>query len=116
MIKLLTDQNFNGRILRGLVAQIPDLDVVRTEDIGLKQFKDFDLLSWAAEHDRVILTHDERTFYSYVSEKMMNGEKMTGVIVVPDQTPIGKAIDDLVVAIECKFDDEWENNVTRIPI
>lgn len=116
MIKLLTDQNFNAKILRGLKTRIPGLDVVRTHDLGLEGFTDHKLLDWAAERDRVILTHDERTFHIFAYEKMTKGEKMSGVIVVPDQIPIGKAIDDLEIAIICKFDNEWENNITRLPI
>lgn len=116
MIKILTDQNFNGRILRGLALRIPTLDVVRTEDLGLRAASDPDLLKWAAEQDRVVLTHDEKTFDVFAYARMANGEKMTGVIIVPSQTPIGQAIDDLVIVITCKFENEWENNITRIPL
>lgn len=116
MIKILADQNFNGRIFRGLKTQIPELDVVRTQDLGLERLTDYELLDWSAEHGRVILTHDERTFHIFAYEKMTKGEKMRGVIVVPDQMPIGRAIGDLVIVITCKFDNEWENNITRIPI
>ncbi len=94
MIKILADQNFNGRILRGLKARIPELDVVETKIFGLEAFTDHQLLDWAADQDRIILTHDERTFHIFAYEKMTKGEKMSGVIVVPDQTPIGRAIDD----------------------
>lgn len=116
MVKILADQNFNGKILRGLKVRIPELDIVRTQDLGLGRLSDYDLLSWAADDDRVIVTHDEKTFYVSVYEKMRRGEKMCGVIVIPDQIQIGIAIDDLVIALSCKFDNEWENNITRIPI
>jgi hypothetical protein len=35
MLRLLVDENYNGRILRALKRQIPDLDVVRTQDTPL---------------------------------------------------------------------------------
>jgi hypothetical protein len=47
MKKILTDQNFDGPTLRGLVARILDLDFVRTEDIGLKRYQDPNILEWA---------------------------------------------------------------------
>ncbi len=40
---------------------------------------------------------------------------MSGVIVVSDQTPIGRAIEDLEVIILGKFENEWESTITRIP-
>lgn len=38
MLKLVSDENFNGDILRGLYRQRPELDVVRVQDVGLEQF------------------------------------------------------------------------------
>jgi hypothetical protein len=34
-VRLLTDENFNGSILRGLIRRLPKLDVVRIQDVGL---------------------------------------------------------------------------------
>lgn len=116
MIKILADQNFNAKILRGLKLRIPELDCVTTYQFGLEEYSDPKLLEWAANENRVILTHDAKTFPVFAHEKMSKGEKMSGVIVVSDQTPIGNAIDDLELIILCKFENEWENTVTRIPM
>lgn len=35
MLRLLADENFNGDIVRGLLLQKPDLDVIRVQDVGL---------------------------------------------------------------------------------
>lgn len=63
----------------------------------------------------VILTHDAKTFPLFASARMAKGEKMGGVIVVSDQMPIGRAIADLELVILGNFENEWENNITRIP-
>jgi hypothetical protein len=115
MIKILADQNFNGDILRGLKNRIPDLDCVATHEIGIGKFTDDKLLDWAADENRIILTHDAKTFPNFAYDKMAKGEKMCGVIVVPAQMAIGQAIDDLELIIFGRFEHEWENNVTRIP-
>ena len=115
MIKILADQNFNGRILRGLKLRIPELDCIATYQIGLQKYADPKLLDWAANENRIILTHDAKTFPVFAYEKMSKGEKMSGVIVVSDQTPIGRAIDDLELIILGKFENEWESTITRIP-
>ena len=115
MIKILFDQNFNGRILRGIRERIPELDCVATYEIGIGAYSDPQLLIWAANEDRVVLTHDAKTFPIFAYNRMAKGEKMSGVIVVSDQTPIGQAIDELELIILGRFENEWENNVTRIP-
>lgn len=115
-MRFLADQNFNGRILRGFKERHPEFDCVRTQDFGLGDFSDPELLTWAADESRVVLTHDARTFPQFAYERMASGEKMSGVIVVDDQMPIGKAIEDLEIVVFCNLENEWENNVTRIPL
>jgi hypothetical protein len=39
-MRLLTDENFNGAILRGLIRRLPELDVVRVQDVGLMHTDD----------------------------------------------------------------------------
>lgn len=116
MIQILADQNFNGRILRGLKARISELDCITTSEIGIQNYTDYDLLTFAAEENRIILTHDAKTFPLFAYEKIEKGEKMCGVIVVSNQISIGQAIDEIEIALVCNTESEWENNVTRIPL
>jgi hypothetical protein len=115
MIKILADQNFNADILRGLKDRISKLDCLATYEIGFQKYTDDKLLDWAAEENRIILTHDAKTFPIFAAEKMAKGEKMCGVIIVPTKMPIGQAIDDLELIILGRFENEWENTITRLP-
>jgi hypothetical protein len=45
---LLADQNFDGRILRGLRRRMANLDVVCAFDLGLASIDDMGLLAWTA--------------------------------------------------------------------
>lgn len=116
MKKILTDQNFNGPTLRGLIRRIPDLDIVRTEDIGLKEFHDTNLLDWAFKESRLILTHDARTFIDFAYKRMSQGKEFCGVVVVPRSLSIRRSIDELMIVIECTGDDELYNQVMRLPL
>lgn len=116
MIKILADQNFNGRILKGLKSRLSDLDCLTTYEIGMQKYKDYDLLTFAAEENRIILTHDARTFPRYIREKIEKGEKIAGVIIVSNKCSIGQAIDEIQIALICNTESEWQNNITRIPL
>ena len=48
MPRFLTDQNFNNDVLDGLLALDPSLDIVRTQDCGLSQTRDEQVLEWAS--------------------------------------------------------------------
>jgi hypothetical protein len=43
-VRLLTDENFNGAILRGIVRRLPELDIIRVQDVGLMATDDPDIL------------------------------------------------------------------------
>lgn len=49
MIRLLADENFNGRILRGLRRENPDVDLLRVQDSAVYGASDPDVLEWAAK-------------------------------------------------------------------
>lgn len=116
MKKILADQNFTGAILEGLRSRLPELDIVRTEDLGIKRFRDEQILEWAAENERLIVTHDARTFVKAAYERLAAGMNFNGVVLVPASLSIRNAIDDLVILIDCTADDELRNRVIRLPL
>lgn len=48
MLRLLADENLNNAILRGLRLRMPDVDIVRVQDVGLIGADDPTILDWAA--------------------------------------------------------------------
>ena len=55
MLRFVTDENFNNRILRALLREDPDFDVVRVQDTEVYQADDPIVLEWAAQNGRVLL-------------------------------------------------------------
>jgi hypothetical protein len=78
--------------------------------------KDPPLLEWALEHDRIIVTHDVQSMDGHVRTRVTAGLGVTGVIAVPLLLPIGRAIYELRVCIECSEQNEWRDQMTRIPL
>ncbi len=70
MIKFLADENFDNRIVRGLSRRFPDVDVVRVQDVGLVNTDDREILAWAANEKRVLLTHDVATMTAFAYERI----------------------------------------------
>lgn len=116
MLQLLSDENFNGDIVRGLLLRVPELDIVRIQDLGLRGALDPEVLKWAAENNRIILTHDRATMPDFAYEKLTSGEQFSGVFVVNDRSPIGQAIDEIVLLNECSEQHEWLNRVVYLPL
>jgi hypothetical protein len=116
LIQLLADENFDNRILRGLLRRMPTVDVVRVQDTEIAGAADPVVLAWAADHRRVLLTHDQRTIPIHVYERIAAGHVVAGVVVVDDTAAIGTVIDDLLLMIECSSVADWLNQVQRLPL
>lgn len=116
MLKLVSDENFDGDILRGLYRRRPDLDVVRVQDIGLNATPDPDILAWAAGEGRILLTHDRDTMPSCAYDRVRTGQAMPGVFLVSDLMPIGQAIDEILLAVDCLTPEECKDFVRFFPL
>jgi hypothetical protein len=116
MIKWLTDEDFDNRILRGLRLQFPTIDIVRVQDVGLAEASDPEILAWALQNQRILLTHDRRTMPRHVKEKLQTGQVVSGVIVVPQSLPIGDAITDIAICHEGAEAAELLNQVWYLPL
>lgn len=105
MLRLLIDQDFDHDIFRGLIRRIPQLDAVTAHEIGMSETSDPELLSWANDAGRILLTHDKKTMPNHAAERMDEGENVTGVFVVPRSMPIHRAIEDLELMTTCSEND-----------
>jgi hypothetical protein len=114
--RLAADQNFDARIVTGLLRRKSDLDIVFIRDAGLAMAPDPAVLEWSGIEGRVLLTHDRATLVGFAYERIVLGEPMSGVIAVSAQYPIGRAIDDLLLLLECTIDDEWAGRVYFVPL
>jgi hypothetical protein len=81
-MRFAADENFNGCILDGLRARLPDLDIVRVQDTEMYKSPDDKLLNWLAEEGRILFTHDVRTMPRFVFERVCAGQPVPGVIEV----------------------------------
>jgi predicted nuclease of predicted toxin-antitoxin system len=116
MLRLLSDENFNGDIVRGLLLQRPDLDIVRVQDVELAGMDDPDILAWAANENRIVVTHDRATMPDHAYLRLAAGEPMTGMFVISDRLPVGQAIQELLLMNECSEQAEWNGVVVHLPL
>lgn len=115
-MRFATDENFNAHILSGLRRILPDLDAVTAQGAGLGSSIDPRVLDWAAAEERVLLTHDERTMPGFAYERVAEGKPLPGVIVVPNQMPIGVAIEELLLVIQVGAPEDFRDRVVRLPL
>lgn len=114
-MRFIADEDFNGRIVRGLRLRSSDIDLVRVQDVGISGASDDKLLEWAADNERHLLTHDARTIPRFVRERLVAGGHLPGVFIVDDLAPIGSSIDDVLLVAECSDTREWKDSIVFLP-
>jgi hypothetical protein len=74
------------------------------------------ILEWAATRGLVLLTHDRKTIPPFAYARVAAGLPMPGVFLVSDDMPIGQAVDQLLLAIQCLNPEECEDQVRLFPL
>ena len=116
MLRLLIDENLDQRILRAVKLEIPGIEYIVVQETTLKGLRDPLVLAWAAENQRILVTHDVNTMPRYAYERVRAGQPMPGVIVIPEDLAVGKAIEELAMLIECCAPEEFNRQVKYLPI
>jgi len=116
VIPLLADEDFNGRMIRGLFRLAPDLNLLTAVGAGLAGQPDSVVIAWAAANGRVLLTHDLNTMIDAALERIRIGQPMPGVVAVPQQMGIGAAISDIFLIVMCAAPSELDGQVVYLPL
>jgi hypothetical protein len=116
MLRLVSDEDVPGDILRGLWRRVPGLDLVRVQDVGLGHTPDEAILAWAAVENRVVVTKDRGTLVGSAWSRVAAGQTMPGVLALLPHAAIGRAIDDILLVAQCYGEEEMRDQVVYIPL
>lgn len=116
MNAFLTDEDFRSAILDGLKRCVPNLDIVRVQDVGLRTLSDPIILEFAASHNRIVLSHDVSTMETHALTRILAGLPMRGLFLISQDLPIGPAIEALTIIAHRSHDDEWHNRIEHLPL
>lgn len=115
MLRLASDADVHGGMIRGLRRRFPELDLTRSQDALPEGTADVEVLAWAAAENRVLITNDRNTMVGLAFQRVANGEPMPGLIVTTGEQTIGAAIEDIHLVAECLAEHEIRNQVIFLP-
>lgn len=115
-MRLAADENLDGRVLRGLRRRRPELDVVRAQDVGLEASDDREILAWAAEEERVLLSHDVRTMTAFAVARIHAGEPLAGLVIVPQSDAVGRIIDALIQLVDERLESGFQDEIIYLKL
>jgi predicted nuclease of predicted toxin-antitoxin system len=111
MLRLASDADVHGGIIRGLYRRLPALDLVRAQDALPEGTPDPEVLAWAASEDRVLITNDRDTMVGFAYQRVAAGEPVPGLIAMRMGQPFRSIIDDILFIAEYMPEDEIRDKV-----
>jgi hypothetical protein len=111
VLRLASDADVHGDIIRGLRRRLPDVDLVRVQDALPDDTPDPAILAWAAAENRVLITNDRNTMVGFAYSRVAAGEPVAGLIATTNEQSIGSAIDDILLVAEYMSEEEIRSQV-----
>lgn len=112
-LRFLTDENFNRLIVDGVRRREPGIDMVTAREAGLLGLDDQLVLAYAADHERILLSHDTHTMPDQIDRFLLSGRHSPGVLLIAQEMPIGGAIETILVVWGASNPMEWRDLCTR---
>jgi len=116
MLRLASDADVHGEIIRGVRRRLPEIDLIRVQDVGLLQSDDQSILMWAAENNRILFTHDRATMPHYAFARVNAKQPMHGVFIMDSRISFKQAIEELLLINDCSEQYEWSGLVVYLPL
>lgn len=114
-LSFLADECLNDNIVRGLL-RATSLDLIRVRDTELLGASDSEVLTWAAENHRVVLSHDSNTLTKHAYDRIRAALPMPGLIIVPAKLSIGDAIEQILFLHEHARAEDFDQQVRYLPL
>jgi hypothetical protein len=111
MLRLASDADVHGGIIRGLRRRHPEIDLVRVHDALPEGAPDPQVLAWAAAEGRVLITNDRNTIVGFARERVAAGQPVPRIIATTNEQSIGSAINDILLLAEYMPDEEIRGQI-----
>src|SRR5260370_9119900 len=87
MLRLASDGDVHGEIIRGLRRRVPEIDLVRVQDALPEGTPDTEVLAWAAAENRILITNDRNTIIGIPYQRVAAPDPLPALIATPHKQP-----------------------------
>jgi hypothetical protein len=114
--RFLADHDLNEHLVRGVGRREPAIEFIRARDIGMHERSDAEVLTYAAEHQLIVVSHDVNTMPANAYTRIRAGAPVAGLLMVKQSDPVGIVIADLMLIWSASEAEEWQNVVEFLPL
>ena len=113
-IRFKADNDLNKAIVRAVIRREPTVDFRSAQSARLDHVPDQKVLMDSAQAGRILVSHDFQTMPEHFREFTLE-HHTPGVFLIPQDLPIGLAVDTLILVWAATGGNEWENRLCLIP-
>jgi hypothetical protein len=114
-IRFQADADLKGIIVKAILRREPTIDFRTAHKANLAGLSDSEVLALAANDGRILVTHDHKTMPHHFAE-FISERTSTGLIVVPQDSSVNAAVDDLLLIWTASEANEWLNRICYLPL
>jgi len=109
------DEDFNAKIIAGVLRREPGIDFLTAAKAGLLGLKDSEILAAAAGGGRILVSHDRRTLPGEFDAFTRNNQS-SGLLIISQRLDIAAAIEQIILIWAASEDHEWRNRRVHLPL
>jgi predicted nuclease of predicted toxin-antitoxin system len=114
-VQFQADADLNAEIVSGVMRREPSIDFQTAEEANLRGRPDQEVLTLAAQQNRILVTHDRRTMPHHFADFILR-HASPGVFVIAQNVPVRVAIEELLLVWTASDREEWTNLIVELPI
>ena len=115
MLRLIADISLNHHLLTACQRRSKTIDFLSANKARIEGLSHSDLLHYAAEEDRILVTHDLHILPAQFNNYLASGAFSPGVFLIHPQTPIADATSWLELASLAADHVDWQDRILEIP-
>jgi hypothetical protein len=117
-VRFLLDENLSPRLKGALLRYNPAIDILRVgdEDAPALGTLDPDILRYAWQHQRLLVTENRKSMPAHITEVFAAGEHIYGVFRISERATFGTIVEELCVIWEASEAEEWIDQFRWIPL
>ena len=113
-LRFQADNDLDQRIVTATMRLGPAIDFQSAPAMRLHGLSDPEVLAIAAQHGRVLVSHDKRTLPDHF-EAFIASHPSPGVVLISRKLSIGKAAESLYLLWAASEAEEYINVIYRLP-
>jgi uncharacterized protein with PIN domain len=112
-VRFLADENLDERIVSGVLRWEPTVDFLTAARANLLGLPDLQVLEFAANEGRILVTHDRKTM-PYAFGELLAKRESPGVIILSKDLLLKRSIDESILVWAASQAEQWVGMLTQI--